>query len=61
MASEDLNWKRSSFCESNGCVYVTQTPMSVYVTGEGRREILRFTPEEWAAFVAGVKAGEFDL
>lgn len=22
---------------------------------------LRFTREEWAAFVAGVKAGEFDL
>lgn len=25
------------------------------------RAILSFSPEEWEAFIAGVKAGEFDL
>jgi hypothetical protein len=26
-----------------------------------RGPVLRFTPDEWAAFVAGVKNGQFDL
>jgi hypothetical protein len=30
-------------------------------TKSGDAPALRFTPAEWAAFVAGVKAGEFDL
>lgn len=42
--------------------------MSVTADGVEVRDVsdkdaapLRFTREEWAAFVAGVKAGEFDL
>ena len=36
-------------------------PGEVRVVDTKSSEALRFTPEEWAAFVAGVKAGEFDL
>lgn len=63
---EDLIWKRSSFCESNGCVEVRMSPGAVRLRNSlqdipyaGRS--LLFTHEEWRVFVAGVKAGEFDL
>lgn len=61
MASKDMNWKRSSFCESNGCVEVAVDDRVTYVKADHGPEILVFTAEEWNAFVAGVKAGEFDL
>lgn len=61
MSSEDLNWKRSSFCESNGCVEVKFEQGVTYVKADHAPQILVFTAPEWAAFVAGVKAGEFDL
>lgn len=62
--AEELSWTRSSFCESNGCVEVKFTPKVVWVrssyVGSDIRQLL-FSHEEWEAFVAGVKAGEFDL
>jgi len=61
MASEDLNWKRSSRCESNGCVEVMLDPAQVWVSGTDEWQILKFTADEWRVFVAGVKAGEFDV
>jgi len=59
------NWKKSTFCESSGCVYVGTTPgpvgsRQVHV-GDGKGGMLTFTPAEWDAFLSGVKANEFDL
>jgi hypothetical protein len=53
----------SSFCSGGGCVGVAvdHHEVSVIDTKVGEPSALRFTPTEWAAFVAGVKAGEFDL
>ena len=52
----------SSFCTDGGCVGVAVEQDSVRVRDtKGAGPALRFTPAEWAAFVAGVKAGEFDL
>ncbi|WP_433785136.1 DUF397 domain-containing protein [Actinomycetospora sp. CA-101289] len=53
----------SSFCTDGGCVGVAIEAGEVRVvdTKSGDAPALRFTPAEWAAFVAGVKAGEFDL
>lgn len=60
-----MEFKKSSFSEANGgqCV-------EVGVTGYGNRFVrdsklddspeLFFTKDEWSAFIAGVKAGEFD-
>ncbi len=56
-------YRTSSFCTEGGCVGVAMEPDQVRVvdTKSGDAPALRFTPAEWAAFVAGVKAGEFDL
>ena len=53
----------SSFCNFGSCVEVGRTPdgaVLVRDTKNRMQEALAFTDEEWTAFVAGVKAGEFD-
>jgi Domain of unknown function (DUF397) len=57
-------FKVSSFCSFGNCVEVgTTSDGDVLVRDSKNRsqEALAFTPEEWTAFVAGVKAGEFDF
>jgi hypothetical protein len=57
-------FKISSYCSFGGCVEVGRTPdgaVLVRDTKDRSRPALSFTDEEWAAFVAGVKAGEFDF
>lgn len=60
-------WRRSSYCNgAAACVEVTHTHVDdthlvlVRDAKEQDGPILFFTPEEWAAFTAGVRAGEFD-
>ena len=60
------NWKKSTFCESSGCVYVGYSGQTIDGTarvhvGDGKGGMLTFTPAEWDDFLAGVKANEFDL
>jgi hypothetical protein len=61
-----VTWVTSSFSFSNGnCVQVARLPDGDIVGVRHSRDtdnglVLRFTPEEWTAFVAGVKTGEFD-
>ena len=58
-------YKISSFCSAGGCVEVGRAPEGLVVVRDSkdpeRRASLAFTAEEWTAFVAGVKNGEFDL
>jgi Domain of unknown function (DUF397) len=61
-----LRWRKSSYSGGNGgaCVEVARNlPGAVAVRDskdpDGPR--LAFAPEEWTAFTAGVKAGDFDL
>lgn len=56
-------YKKSSFCGDSACVEVKIEPGWVVRVREHRdpRSYLIFTPKEWAEFVAGVKAGEFDV
>lgn len=52
----------SSFCSGGACVKVTFLPSgAVVVSNTNASGGVAFTPEEWDAFVAGTKAGEFDL
>jgi hypothetical protein len=53
----------SSFCSGGTCVGIAIEPDEVWLfdTKAGEGTALRFTASEWAAFVSGVKAGEFDL
>jgi len=51
-----------SFASSN-CVEVADLPsgrIGVRSSGDPLGPVLRFSPDEWHAFLAGVKLGEFD-
>lgn len=57
-----IKFKVSSFCSGGACVEVGTLPtgnVAVRDTKDRTRELV-FTAEEWQAFVAGVRNGEFD-
>lgn len=62
VASGDFDWRISSLCDSGACVGVARQGESVLVgnTSDPEVPVSRFTRQEWRAFVAGVKLGEFD-
>ncbi|MEV4637858.1 DUF397 domain-containing protein [Actinoplanes sp. NPDC049548] len=55
-------WRKSSRCNTGACVEVAQFADRVMIRDS--KDLagvpLTFTPDEWAAFVHGVKANEFD-
>jgi hypothetical protein len=58
-------WRKASYSSSNGgqCVEVALAPSAVAVrdSKDPAGPNLVVLAAEWGAFVAGVKAGEFDL
>ena len=54
-------WRKSSFCGTSACVEVATAGDEVLVrdSKDANSPVLKFTAEEWRAFVAGVTAGEF--
>ena len=58
-------WFKSSFsgASGNACVEVALVPDGIAVRDSKDQggPVLRFTAREWLAFVAGVRANEFDL
>ena len=57
-----MEWKRSSRCaaDSPQCVEVSVDGSMIFLRdSKAPDSLLTFTREEWAAFVAGLKAGEF--
>jgi hypothetical protein len=61
----ELKFLKSSYCGSGACVEVDLTSAAPDVLVRDSKDLsipaLRFTADEWAAFVAGVKAGELDV
>jgi hypothetical protein len=57
-----LEWRRSSPCANSGCVEVARRGDKIAVRDSKINDspVLSYTSDEWGAFVAGVKAGEFD-
>ncbi|SDG51231.1 DUF397 domain-containing protein [Pseudonocardia oroxyli] len=57
------NFLRSSFCSAGSCVEVSHGPGETVRIRDSKDPVTRlaFTGVEWADFVAGVKAGEFDF
>jgi len=57
-------WGKSSLSPSNGnCVEVARRPrgtLGVRNSSNPERSVLRFTPEEWRAFLSGVRLGGFN-
>jgi len=66
-------WRKASTCDSNTCVEWTKATacsadgncaeVAILLRDSKNPDgpVLSFTPDEWRAFVAGVRAGEFDL
>jgi len=61
---QDPRWVKSSLSFSNSnCVEVANLPGSqvgVRHSKDTQGPVLRFTPDEWQAFLGGVRNGEFD-
>lgn len=57
-------WVKSSLSFSNGnCVEVASLPdggVGVRNSRDAAGAVLQFTPDEWHAFLGGVRNGEFD-
>lgn len=62
---EDCDFRKSSFSNSSGshCLLVAEKAGIVAVrdSKDPSKTTLVFNRDEWAAFVNGVKAGEFDI
>jgi hypothetical protein len=55
-----IEWRRSSRCETGGCVEVARIGGMIAIRDSKDSAVLIFSPEEWSAFAAGVRNGEFD-
>jgi hypothetical protein len=62
--ASELSWIKSSFSYANGnCVEVASLPgghIGIRDSKDSEGAILRFTSDEWQAFLGGVRNGEFD-
>jgi hypothetical protein len=63
---DDLRWRKSSYSANGGasCVEVASNLPGLVAVRDSKDRggpSLGFAPEEWRAFIAGAKAGEFDL
>ena len=61
-ALEGTGWRISSACDGGTCVGVARQGDVIFIgnTGSLQDGVSRFTAQEWKAFVAGVKLGDFD-
>jgi len=63
MSADDPGWRKSSRCSTGHCVEVRREADSYLVrdSKDPAGPVLQFTGAEWAAFVAGVGAGDFQF
>lgn len=57
-------WRKSRFCDGGGCVEMRwMGPNEVALRNSGNPDgpVLVFTKQEWDAFVAGIRAGDFEF
>jgi hypothetical protein len=55
------SWLSSAACAHNGCVQAATTPDGVALRDSRSPDRqVEFSRQDWADFVAGVKAGDFD-
>lgn len=59
--SDSLTWRKSSKSQQNNCVEVAVQPDAVFIRDSKDRSghVLQFSHDDWSAFLAAVKSGEF--
>jgi hypothetical protein len=58
-----MAFRRSSRCQNGECAEVAHLPGGRVLVRDSNRPggpVLRFTPDEWQAFLGGVRSGQFD-
>jgi hypothetical protein len=56
-----FGWRKSTRCDSGDCLELTTTETGVAIRDSKHpAEVLSFSSAEWADFLTGVKAGEFN-
>jgi hypothetical protein len=59
--SPPIVWHRARFCSTGECVEVARDGDAIVIRDSRDPALhLRYTRQEWRAFVLGVKAGDFD-
>jgi hypothetical protein len=54
-------WFKSSFCQNSACVEVSRQGDFIAIrASQNPADTLRYTTDEWAAFVNALRVGEFD-
>jgi Domain of unknown function (DUF397) len=62
MATAAGQWRKSARCESSSCVEVASLDGLAGIRNSTDPQVhLVFGAADWSAFLAGVRAGEFDL
>jgi hypothetical protein len=62
MSPAQLCWERSYACTEANCVEISLAiEVLVRDSKDPEGPVLRFTSDEWQAFLEGVTAGQFDL
>lgn len=62
-SGETRDWRKSLRCGTGACVEVATEDTAVHMRSslDPGGPALSFSPDVWADFVVGIKAGEFDL
>jgi hypothetical protein len=58
------DWRKSTYCGSQSCVEVADLTAPAILIRDGKNpdgSVLSFGRGPWAAFVTGIKEGDFDL
>ena len=57
-----LTWRTALNCNGGACVQVAATEQGVLLgnTRQPTGPVISYTPDEWHAFVTGIKKGDFD-
>jgi hypothetical protein len=60
----DLIFRRASRCEAHNCCLVALESDAAHVADsklDDHSPVISFGNRQWSAFIAGIKAGQFDL